>query len=153
MPEHRERRRAPHSPEDVFALVSDVRDYPSFIPWIRSMRVIREQVTDGVGELTAEAVVGYKLLRERFTTKVLLDKPRLAIDVAFVSGPLDALENRWRFHPLPDGSTEIEFFIRFELKNPILRAIMAASFDRAASKIMDSFATRARERFPVVGEG
>lgn len=151
MPEHRERRRTPHRPEDVFTLVSDVRDYPSFIPWIRSMRVISERVADGSGELTAEAVVGYKLLRERFTTRVRLDKPQLAIDVAFVSGPLDALENRWRFHPLPDGSTEIDFYVSFELKNPILRAIMAASFDRAASKIMDGFERRARERFPLVG--
>ncbi len=151
MPEHRERRRAPHSPQDVFALVADVRDYPSFIPWVRSMRVIREQVSEGSGVLTAEAVVGYKLLRERFTTTVSLDRPKLAIDVAFVSGPLDSLENRWRFHPLSDGSTDIEFFVRFELKNPILRAIMAASFDRAASKIMDGFAKRARERFPLVG--
>jgi coenzyme Q-binding protein COQ10 len=152
MPEHRVRRRVPHAPEDVFALVADVRDYPTFIGWIRAMRVQDERVVDGVGELTAEAVVGYAVLRERFTTQVTLDKPGLAIDVAFVAGPFDALENRWRFHPLPDGSTEVEFYIRFELANPLLRAILAANFDRATGKIMDAFMARARERFPVVGE-
>jgi coenzyme Q-binding protein COQ10 len=115
------------------------------------MRVLSDRSTDGVGELTAEAIVGYKMLRERFVSHVKLDRPRLAIDVAFVSGPLDALENRWRFHPLPDGSTDIEFFLRFELRNPILRAVMSASFDRAAGLIMDGFARRALERFPVVG--
>lgn len=151
MPEHRERRRVPHKPEDVFALVADVRDYPSFIKWIIAMRVIEDRVKDGTGELTAEAVVGYKLLRERFTTRVKLDRPNAAIDVAFVSGPLDSLENRWRFRPLADGSTEVDFYIRFELNNPILRAIMAASFDRASAKIMDAFAKRAAERFPTIG--
>jgi coenzyme Q-binding protein COQ10 len=141
----------PHAPDDVFALVADVRDYPSFIKWVRSMRVLEERVSDGVGELTAEAVVGYKIVRERFTTKVTLDNPGLAIDVAFVSGPFDALENRWRFRPLPDGATEVDFFIRYELAKPILRAVLAAMFDRAAAKIMDAFAKRAAERFPVVG--
>jgi coenzyme Q-binding protein COQ10 len=151
MPEHRERRRVPHAPDDVFALVSDVRDYPSFIKWILAMRVIEERAADGVGELTAEAVVGYKLLRERFTTKVVLDKPKLAIDVTFISGPFDALENRWRFSRLEDGATEIDFYIRYELANPLLRALMTASFDRAAVKIMDAFAKRAAERFPTIG--
>lgn len=153
MPEHRERRRVPHAPEDVFALVADVRDYPSFIKWIQSMRVISQRVEDGVGDLTAEAMVGYKVFRERFTTRVALDKPNLAIDVAFVSGPFDALENRWRFHPLPDGSTEVEFFIRYEMTNFILRAVLAANFDRAAEKIFDAFAARARARYPMVGDG
>ncbi len=136
----------------MFALVADVRDYPSFVKWIIAMRVIEDRVKDGTGELTAEAVVGYKLLRERFTTRVKLDRQKSAIDVAFVSGPLDSLENRWRFRPLPDGSTEVDFYIRFELNNPILRAIMAASFDRASAKIMDAFAKRAAERFPKIGE-
>jgi coenzyme Q-binding protein COQ10 len=152
MPEHSECRRVPHAPDDVFALVADVRDYPSFIKWVRSMRVTEERVVDGVGALTAEAIVGYKVVRERFTTKVTLDKPSLAIDVAFVSGPFDALENRWRFRPLPDGATEVDFFIRYELANPILQALLGTMFDRAAAKIMDAFIVRARERFPLVGE-
>jgi coenzyme Q-binding protein COQ10 len=152
MPEHRELRRVPHAPADVFALVADVRDYPSFIKWIRAMRVIDERVVDGVGELTAEAIVGYAMLRERFTTRVNLNKPALAIDVAFVAGPFDKLSNRWRFHPVADGSTDVEFYIDFELTSRVLSAILAASFDRASAKIMDAFMTRARERFPVVGD-
>lgn len=141
-----------HAPGDVFTLVSDVRDYPNFIRWIRAMRVTQESVTDGVGELTAEAVVGFKLLRERFATRVTMDEPNLAIDVAFVSGPFRALENRWRFHPLPDGSTDVEFHIRYEFANPILTAVLAANFDRAATRIMDAFIARAAERFPIVGK-
>ena len=151
MPEHDERRRIPHAPEDVFALVSDVREYPRFIQWIRAMRVLDDKSTDGVGELTAEAIVGYKILRERFTTKIHLDKPNGVIDVSFVSGPFTALENRWRFHPLPDGATDVEFHVRYEFANPILSAILAANFDRAAARIMAAFEERARAIYPLVG--
>mgnify|MGYP000408644079 CR=1 FL=1 len=151
MPEHAERRRVRHAPDDVFDLVADVRDYPRFIKWIRAMRVIEENAVDGVGTLTAEAMVGYKLLRERFTTRVTLDRLNGAIDVAFVAGPFSALENRWRFRPLADGSTEVDFHVCVELTNPLLRAILAANFDRAAERIMNAFEARAAERFPLVG--
>ena len=151
MPEHAERRRVRHAPDDVFALVADVRDYPKFIKWIRAMRVLDDNVADGAGVLTAEAIVGYKLLRERFTTRVTLDRANGAIDVAFVAGPLSALENRWRFRPLTDGSTEVDFHVRYELANPLLRAILAANFDRAAERIMNAFEARAAERFALVG--
>jgi coenzyme Q-binding protein COQ10 len=153
MPTHEERRRVPHAPEDVFALVADVRDYPSFISWIKSMRVLEDKVVDGQGVLVAEAIVGYKFIRERFRTEVTVDKANLKIDVAFLAGPFEALENRWRFAALDDGSTEIDFFITYEFSNPILGAILAANFDRAAGKIMDGFRARARERFELVGEG
>lgn len=150
MPVHEERRRVAHAPDDVFTLVADVRDYPNFIDWVRAMRVLKDETQDGVGALTAEAIVGYKLIRERFTTNVSLDKPNLAVDVSFVSGPFKALENRWRFHPRADGTTDVEFHIRYEFSNPILSAILSANFDRAAEKIMTAFEERARERFALI---
>jgi len=152
VPVHEERRRIAHAPEDVFALVSDVRDYPNFIKWIRALRVIKDDSADGVGTLTAEVIVGYKLIRERFTTDIVLDRPGLAVDVSFVSGPFKTLENRWRFHARDDGATDVEFYINYEISNPVLRAILAANFDRAAGRLMSMFETRAKERFALVGE-
>lgn len=149
---HRERRRVPHAPDDVFALVSDVRQYPTFIKWILAMRVSGEQIQDGVGTLTAEAMVGYKFVRERFATKVMLDKPAGAIDVTFLSGPFSKLENRWRLKSLEDGSTEVDFFIEFQFKNRLLQALFDANFDRATNKLMSAFEERARTLYPLVGE-
>lgn len=143
----------PHAPEDVFTLVSDVRDYPNFIKWIKAMRVYDERVKDGVGDLKAEAIVGYKLVRERFATHVALDRGRQAIDVAFVSGPFTDLENRWRFHAAPDGGAVVDFWIRFAFRNPILQRLFDANFHRATTALMNAFEARARERFPLVGDG
>ncbi len=147
---HQERRVVPHTPSDVFALVSDVRDYPNFIKWIKAMRVYDERVRDGVGDLKAEAIVGYKLIRERFATQVTLDRDAGAIDVAFVSGPFTDLENRWRFSDAPGGGTAVDFWIRFAFRNPLLQGLFDANFHRATRKLMNAFEDRARERFPVV---
>ncbi len=147
---HRETRRVPYAPEDIFKLVSDVRDYPSFIKWIKAIRVFDERVEHGVGELNAEAIVGYKFVRETFATNVKLDKPNGAIDVSFLSGPFSKLENRWRLSPAPDGSTDVDFYIEFEFKNRILQALFDANFDRATNKLMGAFEDRAAERFDKV---
>ncbi len=153
MTTHRETRIVPHAAEDVFTLVGDVRDYPHFIKWIKAMRVMDESVSDGVGSLTAEALVGYKFVRERFATEVTLDKPNLAIDVAFLSGPFSKLENRWRFTPRADGRTDVDFWISFQFQNPLLQALFEANFDRATNKLMTAFEDRARQRFALVDGG
>lgn len=149
---HTETKRVLHAPGDVFDLVADVRDYPAFIRWIRAMRVFDERVENGVGELTAEAVVGFKFVRERFSTKVVLNKPENRIEVSFIDGPFAALENRWRFTPLADGSTLIDFWIDYRFRNRVLQALLAANFARAADTLINAFDRRAGERCPPAGD-
>ncbi len=152
MPEHRDRRRVPHAPEDVFDLVANVRDYPNFIKWIKAMRVKDERVVNGVGVLKAEAVVGFKIVRERFATEVRVDKPAGAIDVAFISGPFDELDNRWRFHGLADGSCLIDFWIDFEFRNPLLQTLFTTNFDRVSGRLIRAFEQRAAAILPPAGD-
>ena len=67
-------RRVSHRAEDLFDLVGDVKRYPDFIPWIKAMRVTeaREQGPLKIRFL-AEALVGFKMIRERFATWVARD--------------------------------------------------------------------------------
>src|SRR3546814_11774158 len=39
MPKHSETRHLPYSPEQMFDLVSDVKRYPEFLPWVTAVRV------------------------------------------------------------------------------------------------------------------
>ncbi len=149
---HEVKRRVPHAPSDVFDLVADVRDYPSFINFIRTMTVLQDDSSRGVGQMTARAVIGYKFVKETFTTTVHLDKPNLAIDVNFVDGPLSVLENRWRFAEEPDGSTMVDFWIRYEFKIPILQSLLKANLGKAATMMIDAFERKAAVRFPMVGQ-
>ncbi len=95
----------PYAPADLCRLVGDVRAYPHFIPWLKSLRVIEEHPKpDGGWEGSAEAVVGWKAFEERFTSKVRCEPDKDEVDVAIVRGPFHTLDNRWRFEPQEKGA-------------------------------------------------
>jgi coenzyme Q-binding protein COQ10 len=138
----------PYSPEDLCRLVGDVRGYPSFIPWIQSLRVLRETPLElGGWEGVAEAVVGWKAITERFATRVRAEPAKGEVDVSLVSGPFKTLKNQWRFAPLPGGTAQVSFLITYEFRNPILNALVGANRERAAQKIMQAFEAEAARRF------
>ncbi|MFN3229339.1 MAG: type II toxin-antitoxin system RatA family toxin [Asticcacaulis sp.] len=144
MPRHTVRRVLPYSPDQLFTLVGDVRRYPEFVTWISAMRVWDEKtVSEGVTTLEAEAAVGFKVLNERFTTRVTRDAGRRRIDVALVRGPFRHLSNVWVFVPHP-GGCEVQFEIDFAFKSPLLDMMLQANFDKAVSRLMASFEARAR---------
>ena len=148
-----ERLRLRHRPEDLFDLVSDVRAYPKFIPLISAMRVTRDAVdANGVGELDAEARVRFRFVRERFSTRVNLDRPERLIDVEYLSGPFHDLANQWRFHALSDGSTLVDFWIRYNFKNPILQVLVDTNRARAVRFLVGSFREEAERRYETAGE-
>ena len=100
-------------------------------------------------------MVGFKLIRERFTSKVTLT-PRLdtqdaRIDVEYVDGPLKFLRNHWIFVPREDGACEIDFYVEFEFRSRILEKIIGTLFHEAVSRMVGAFEKRAAELYePVV---
>ncbi len=136
-------------PEELFDLVADVRAYPRFVPFIAAMRVMEEsEGAEGVSTMVAETAVGYGFVRERFTTRVLLNRPALRIDVSYLSGPFEALANHWQFERLPDGSTLMDFRVEYAFRNPVLKLAFESAKGRAAHMIMDAFANEAVRRYP-----
>jgi len=150
--EHVERIRLRHRPDELFELVSDVRRYPEFIRLITGMRVKSETGHENHRELVAEARVRFRFVRERFTTHVTLDRAKRVIDVAYLSGPFSDLANRWTFHPLEDGSTLVDFWIRYQFGNPVLQMLMDANRQRAVRYLINAFREEAERRYEQVGE-
>lgn len=143
MPMFNSTRRVKHSPEQMFALVADVDKYPQFLPLCEGLTVRRRTPRDGGGEvLLADMTVGYKAIRETFTSRVTLDPGNLKIVVEYVDGPFRYLENRWSFKPLDTGS-EIGFFISYEFASRMLGLLMGAMFDKAFHKFSEAFEKRA----------
>jgi coenzyme Q-binding protein COQ10 len=129
----------------MFDLVADVERYPEFVPLCESLRVRRRsQSGEGIETLVADMSVGYKAIRESFTSRVTLDRARLRIDVEYVDGPFRYLENRWIFRSASSGS-EIDFHISYEFRNFALGLLMGAMFDRAFRKFTTAFEERAGE--------
>ena len=143
MPSFRSSRQVRHSPAQMFDLVADVESYPEFLPLCEDLKVRRRaQSGEGIETLVAEMAVGYKAVRESFTSRVTLDRPRLQILVEYVDGPFSYLENRWTFRAAP-GGCEVEFFIDYEFRSLALRLLMGAMFDRAFRKFVEAFEGRA----------
>ncbi len=137
MPGHREKRFLPYSAEQMFDLVADVSRYAEFLPWVTAVRV--RSNTDK--EMIADLIVGFRSLRERFTSRVTKDRTR-CISVDYIDGPLKFLKNDWRFEPAPGGCT-IDFSVEFAFKNRIFEAIAGQMFDAALRKMIGAFETRA----------
>jgi coenzyme Q-binding protein COQ10 len=145
MPQYETTRRVAHSPENMFALVADVEKYPQFLPMCEALSVRSRREREGISLLVADMTVGYKAIRETFTSQVVLRPDKNLIDVRYVDGPFKHLENRWTFEPADDGGCIIHFFITYEFRSRILGAMMGAMFDRAFRKFAEAFEKRADE--------
>jgi len=141
MPTHHETRFLPQTADQLFDLVSDVEDYPNFLPWCVALRVTSNQ--DNI--IRADMVVGFKMIREKFTSKVTLT-PKERIDVEYLDGPFRYLENRWLFTE-KEGGCEIDFFIDFEFRSRLLQKIMEPVFHEAVRRMVRAFEKRAAERY------
>ncbi|THD44586.1 MAG: type II toxin-antitoxin system RatA family toxin [Bradyrhizobium sp.] len=145
MPAFRNERRVRHSAAQMFDLVADVERYPEFVPLCLALAVRRrEQGGDGVETLIADMEVGYKAIRERFTSRVALDRKRLKIRVEYVDGPFSRLENLWNFRDAADRSgSAVEFYIAYEFRSRALALLMGSTFDIAFRKFSAAFVARA----------
>lgn len=144
MPEFQTKRLVNHEPREMFDLVADIEQYPEFLPLCEGLTVrSRRDGGDGRTLLIADMTVGYKSIRETFTTQVMVKPDDLAIDVKYLDGPFRYLDNRWRFIAAGEGRCTIDFFIDYAFKNRVLGAVMGSMFDRAFRMFAEAFERRA----------
>ncbi|MCW5771963.1 MAG: type II toxin-antitoxin system RatA family toxin [Rhodospirillaceae bacterium] len=138
---HRETRLFRYPPAQVFDIVADVQRYPEFLPWCVGARVFhRDRDT-----FDAEVLVGFKMIRERYTSRVTLARPD-TIEVTYTSGPFRHLTNTWRFSPAPEGCT-VDFYIEFEFRSALLQRLIGSLFHEAVRKMVAAFESRARQLY------
>ncbi len=127
----------------MFDLVADVEAYPEFLPLCEGLRIRRRSLTDeGLEILVADMTVGFKAIRETFTSRVTLDRARLKILVEYVDGPFSKLDNRWTFKDDPAGCV-VEFYIDYEFRSRTLGLLMGSMFDHAFRRFSEAFEQRA----------
>lgn len=138
MPKHKETRRLPYTPEQMFDLVADVPRYPEFLPWVSAIRLRTNSET----EMLADMVVGFKGLRETFTSRVVKQRPG-HVHVDYIEGPLRHLSNDWLFRSDGEGGVIIDFEVDFAFKNRMFEMLAGQVFDRALRKMINAFEARA----------
>ena len=142
MPRHSETRNLPYSPEQLFDLVADVRRYQEFLPWVAATRVRSDSET----EMIADLVVGFRAIKETFTSRVMKHRPS-EIRIDYIEGPLKYLHNNWKFRPDGKGGTDVDFCVDFAFRNRLFEALAGQMFDRALRRMIGAFETRAHELY------
>jgi coenzyme Q-binding protein COQ10 len=138
MPRHSETRHLPYTAEQMYALVADVATYPQFLPWVTAIRIRSDSDT----EMLADMIVGFKGLRETFTSRVTKAQPG-HVHVDYVDGPLKYLTNDWRFRDDGEGGVLVDFVVDFAFRNQLFEMLAGQVFDRALRKMITAFEERA----------
>ena len=126
----------------LIEMVLDIEKYPEFVPWCIEGKIHDKNESQDLITFNGDLKVGKSILNETFSSHVSYFKEKDKIIVTNLDGPLKHLKNEWKFKEV-NNATQLEFFIDFELKNPILNVIMKKSFDLGLSKIANSFEERA----------
>lgn len=127
----------------MYAVVAGVEKYPEFLPWCAALRVLSKERVQDRDVLRAEMLVGFGALRERYTSRVVLDAAAHTVDVVQTDGPFQQLESHWRFTPEGEGC-RVEFSIAYEFKSKLLNAVAGAAFGKVYVKMADAFEARAK---------
>jgi coenzyme Q-binding protein COQ10 len=128
----------------MYDLVIDVARYPEFLPWVAGVRVRSDKET----EMVADLIVGFKAIKETFTSRVQKTRPT-SVTVDYVDGPLKFLHNEWTFSDDGKQSCVVEFEVEFEFKSKIFEALAGQVFDRALAKMTSAFVARAEALYGI----
>ncbi len=138
-----------YSAPEMYALVTDIHDYPQFLPWCERAELL-DTHSDGV---TARLHLAYAGVRHAFTTRNV-QVTDASVQLALVDGPFSDLAGTWRFMPLAmpgqpadeaPKACKVEFDLRYAFSSRTLEAVVSPVFDRIANTFVDSFVKRAEQ--------
>lgn len=138
MPSHSEKKVLPYTSEQMFNMIADVAAYPEFLPWCIATRI---RTTDET-HLVADMVIGFKMFREQFTSRVTLDRPGV-IKVEYEKGPFKYLKNHWVFTEQQEGHCLVDFSVEFEFNSRLLDMAIGKVFTEAVHRMVAAFEKRA----------
>ena len=142
MPTHNEKKNLSYTAQQMYNLVADVASYPDFLPWCAAARVKSVVPKGNTHVMSADLVISFKVFRERFESRVVLNNDELFIDTEYLDGPFKYMESTWKFEDLQEGCA-VTFFVDFEFKNMILQSIIGLVFNEAMQRIVRAFESRA----------
>lgn len=129
----------PYSPQQMFALVTDIESYPQFVPWVAAAELVQRTDREVIGKLQMEKAG----IRETFTTRNTLKSPS-EIVLTLVDGPFRKLEGLWKFDDLQGRGTRVGLTIEFEFANLMLSLLLSRTFEKSCAELVDAFVARAR---------
>ena len=146
MTSHAETKYLPYTAKEMFDLVADISSYPEFLPWCAEARVRKEVQKGEVKQIEADLVIRFKVFREKFGSRVLLDASNYIIETDYIDGPFRYMHSVWSFENCEEGC-EVKFDVDFEFKNAMLQSIIGLVFNDAMQRIVRAFERRASDLY------
>ena len=126
----------------LIEFVLDIDKYPEFIPFCLESKVYERKQKGDLILIIADLTIGKGPFTDTYKSDVKYNKKDDTIYVTNIDGPLEYLENKWKF--VEHGNlTEVIFEVDFEIKNKFLNVLMTKSFQFGLEKIADAFQKRA----------
>lgn len=138
MPEVNQSVLVDYTPEEMFALIDGVEDYPKFLPWCGGTTLLHRDATT----TRATISIDYRGIRRSFTTENAKRAP-LEMSIRLVEGPFSRLDGGWRLTRLADRGCKIEFRLHYEFAGRLLDRLISPVFRHIAGTLVDAFVRRA----------
>ena len=132
----------PYSSLQIYDLVIDINSYPDFLPWCLSAK----EYGLGKKKFLADLEIGYKFLKESFSSEVLANSPKRIFSTA-ISGPFKVLNNEWQFKDLSNNKCEVQLKIEFEFKSALMHGMIGKIFENSSRTMIDAFEERAKSLY------
>ena len=134
-----------YSKKDLIELVLKIDYYKFFLPWCINSKILTINKKKKDLKILADLEIGFKSLREIYTSEVIYNNQKSKIEVTSINGNIKNLLNTWEFEEIGEESCNVIFFIDIELKNPIVNILFNKFFNYGFEKILNSFERRAKE--------
>jgi ribosome-associated toxin RatA of RatAB toxin-antitoxin module len=127
-----------YTPDQMFALVDRVEDYPGFLPWCGGVTLLHRDA-----EVTrASILISYHGLRQTFTTENAKRAP-VEMRIRLLEGPFRRLDGSWRFTGLAGRGCKVELSMSYEYSSRILEKLIGPVFNHIAGTLVEAFVKRA----------
>ena len=138
MVKHSVKKRLNYSNKQMFDLISDVGQYPDFLPWCIATNIYNQSSNIFYSDME----IGFKLIKESFTSKVTMVESKKVYSEA-ISGPFKKMNNIWEIDYVSDKECEINLSIEFEFKSFLLQNIIGKLFENTSKNMIIAFEERA----------
>ena len=142
MPKASVKRLIDNKKDKLIEFVLDIEKYPEFVPFCQGSKVYEKKQQGDLTLIVADLTIGKGPFVDTYKSDVKFNKKDDTIFVTNIDGPLNYLENNWKFQEQGD-LTEVTFDVDFEIKNKFLNILMTKSFQFGLEKIADAFQKRA----------
>ena len=130
-----------HPQIEMFNLVDQIENYPSFLPWCGSTQVIHRD-----SEITRATIeINFKGIKQSFTTENIKKSDQL-MQIRLIDGPFKHLSGSWMFNKLDANSCQIELTLEYQFNNVLLETLISPVFNIIANTFIDEFIKEANRR-------